>query len=70
MWGYLGPVGLVVIGFLLTKKEKALGIFMIIVDSLVISHYFALVDATPEYWWHVIILILGVIQCTIQMMNR
>ena len=70
LWGYFGVLGLVVIGYLLTKKERPLGIFMIIVDSLVIAHYLTLVDATPEYWWHVFILILGVIQCTIQMMNR
>ena len=68
--GYFGPLGLVIIGYLLIQKEKALGIFMIIVDSLVISHYLTLVEATPDYWWHVIILILGVIQCTIQMITK
>ena len=70
MWGYLGPIALVVIGFLLTKKEKSLGIFMFIVDCLVISQYLSLVDATPGYWWHIIILLLGVIQCIIQMIDR
>ena len=70
MWGYLGPVGLVVIGFLLTKKERSLGIFMIIVDSLLIAQYLALIEATPEYWWHVIILLLGVVQCAIVLIDR
>ena len=70
MWGYLGPVGLVVIGFLLTKKERSLGIFMIIVDSLIIAQYLALIEATPEYWWHVIILLLGVVQCAIVLIDR
>ena len=70
MWGYLGPLALVVIGFFITQKEPSLGIIMIILDSLVIATYLALIDATPDYWWHVIILLLGVIQCTIQLMNR
>ena len=68
--GYFGPLALVVIGFIITKKEKGLGIFFIIVDSLVISHYFTLIEATPEYWWHVIILLLGIILCTFQLFGK
>ena len=70
LWGYFGPVGLVIIGWLLTKKEKPLGIFMIIVDSLVIAQYLALVAVTPDYWWHIIILLLGVIQCVFRTVSR
>ena len=70
LWGYFGPLGLVVIGYLLTKKDKPLGIFMFIVDCLVISHYLTLVDATPDYWWHIFILLLGVILCIVQMTKR
>jgi uncharacterized membrane protein len=70
LWGYFGPLGLVIIGYLLTKKDKALGIFIVIVDSLVIYHYLTLVDVTPDYWWHIFILLLGVIQCAVQMMNK
>jgi hypothetical protein len=67
MWGYLGPVALVIIGYIVTKKDKALGIFMFIVECLVMAQYLALVDATPNYWWQIIILLLGVIVCTIQL---
>lgn len=70
LWGYFGPLGLVIIGYILIKKDKALGIFMFMVDCLVIAHYLSLVDATPAYWWHIIILLLGVIQCTIQLLDR
>jgi hypothetical protein len=70
LWGYFGPVGLVIIGYILTKKERPLGIFFFIVDALVISHYLTLVEATPDYWWHTIILLLGIIICTIQMIDR
>ena len=70
MLGYLGPLALVVGGFIITKKEKGLGIFFIIVDSLVIAQYLALLVATPDYWWQVIILLLGVITCTIQLIDR
>lgn len=70
MWGYFGPLGLVVIGILLTKKDKNLGIILIIVDSLLIAQYFALIEATPDYWWQVIILLLGIVQCAIQLIDR
>lgn len=70
IWGYFGVLGLVIIGYLLVQKDKGLGIFMIIVDSLVIAHYLDLVEAEPNYWWHIFILLLGVIQCAFQMMNR
>ena len=68
--GWFGPLALVIIGYLITKKERNLGIFIIIVNSLIIYHYFTLVEATPNYWWHIIILLLGVIQCTIQLMSK
>ena len=70
LWGYFGPVALVIIGYLLIQKDKPLGIFMIIVDSLVISHYLTLVEATPAYYWHSFILILGVITCAFQMIGK
>lgn len=68
--GYFGPLAFVVVGFLITKKEKGLGILMIILYSLVIAQYLALISATPSYWWQVIILLLGVIQCTIVLIDR
>jgi len=70
MWGYFGPLALVIIGYLLTKKERSLGIFLIIVESLLIAQYLALIEATPNYWWQVIILLLGVVQCAFQLMDR
>ena len=70
LWGYFGPLALVVLGFMLVKKDKTLGLVMFIVDSLVISHYLTLVDATPGYWWNIIILLIGAISCTIQMIDR
>lgn len=70
LWGYFGPLALVISGWLITKKEKNLGIFFIIVDFLVMAQYFALVEATPDYWWHIIILLLGVIVCIFQMVDR
>jgi len=66
MWGYFGPLALVIIGIFLMKKEKALWIFFIIVDSLVLAQYLALVEATPDYWWQIVIMILGVITCAIK----
>ena len=68
--GYFGPLVLVVIGFFITKKEKSLGIFMIIIYSLIIATYLSMIEVTPSYWWQVIILLLGVFQCTIVLIDR
>jgi len=70
LWSLFGPLGLVVIGYFITMKAKELGIFFILVDSIVIAVYLSLIEVISWYWWHVIILILGVIQCTIRLISR
>ncbi len=70
LWGYFGPIALVVMGLILIKKEKSLGIFWILLESLVIAHYYTLLEATPSYWWHIIILLLGVVVLTFQLIER
>ena len=69
IWGWFGPIGLIVISFviLLDNKKKPLGIFFIIIEMLITSHYLSLVEATPWYWWNIIIMILGIITCIGQM---
>jgi len=64
MWGYLGPIALVIVGYIASKKDRFIGLIFIIVKSLIIAIYLTLVTATPGYWWHVFILILGVILIT------
>ena len=59
LWGYFGPLALVIIGYILTKKELILGILWFVVECLFIAQYLDRVSATPEYWWHVFILLLG-----------
>jgi hypothetical protein len=68
--GYFGPLALVVIGYFLAKKDRTLGVLWVVVESLIIAQYFALLDATPDYWWHIIILLMGVIISTFQLMDR
>ena len=69
MWGIFGPLALVVIGYFVTQKAKGLGIFFIIVDSLIIYQYLTMVDY-ELYMWHAIILLLGVIQCSFRLASR
>ncbi|GAH89677.1 unnamed protein product, partial [marine sediment metagenome] len=59
MWGYLGPIGLVIGGYIVVNKEKILGVLWFVVEALFISHYLTLVEATPDYWWHIVILLFG-----------
>ena len=59
MWGYLGPFALVVIGYVLANRETVLGVLWFIVECLFVSRYLELVGATPNYWWHILIILLG-----------
>ena len=59
MWGYLGPMIMVIIGSFLATKDRLLTIIWFIVELLFVSQYFELVGAEPNYWWHIFILLLG-----------
>ena len=59
MWGYLGPMALIVIGAFLIKKDLALGILWFVIECLFISNYLTLVSAEPNYWWHIFLLLFG-----------
>jgi len=63
IYGWFGPIGLIVISYIVIKKYRALGIFFFILELLVMSYYLSLVEATPWYWWNIIILVLGVLTC-------
>lgn len=69
MWGYFGVLGLIVLGYLITKKERGLGIFFIIVYSLLIWQYLNIANY-ELYMWQVIILLLGVLLCSFRLMSR
>ena len=69
--GYLGPLAIVIIGAMVAKKDKTLGVLWFAVECLFMAQYFALLDATPDYWWQIIILMIGGISgCVIPLMDR
>ena len=61
--GLIGPFALLIVGFALmvNKKYKPLGGLWIILELIVISQYFTLLESDVGYWWHIIILSLGVV---------
>lgn len=59
IWGFFGPFLLVVVGYICAKESKALAILWFIVDLLIISQYLDLIEATPSYWWNILIILLG-----------
>jgi hypothetical protein len=59
MWGYIGPLAVVICGYAVAKKSQILGVFYFIFECLIVSHYLELVEATPDYWWHIMIILLG-----------
>ncbi len=71
LWGYFGPLLLILVGYVLVKKDLGLGLIWFIVECLFIANYFTFIDATPRYWWHVIIILIGgVVVCAFGMTNR
>lgn len=69
IWGWFGPIGILVISFLIltNRKLKPLGFVFILLQLLIISQYVLLVAVTPWYWWNIIILVLGMLLCIGQM---
>jgi hypothetical protein len=59
IWSYLGPMALVVGGYFAMKKDTSLGVIWFVVECVVMAQYFALVEATPEYWWNIFIIMFG-----------
>ena len=56
---YFGPLALVIVGYFVVKKDRFLGVLYFVVECLFIAQYLALVGETPDYWWHVFILLFG-----------
>ena len=68
--GWIGPIALVVASLLLTKKDKSLGIFFILLNSLVLYYYSTLISSNGWYLWNMIIMLLGVITCMLRMASN
>ncbi|MHC4737069.1 MAG: hypothetical protein ACYTDW_21865 [Planctomycetota bacterium] len=48
MWGYLGPLGLVIGGYIVAQKNNVLGLLWFVLECLFIAQYFSLVSATLD----------------------
>ena len=59
VWGYLGPLGIVAIGYYAARKEKILGVMWFIVEMVFVGHYLGLYASEPGYIWHIVFLVLG-----------
>lgn len=57
--GLIGPMSLVIIGYILFKKDKSIGVLWFVLECIIIAQYIALVDATPFYYWQIFIMVLG-----------
>jgi len=61
--GLIGPFALLIVGFYLmsNKKYRPLGGIWLILEFVVLAQYFTLLESDVGYWWHIIILSLGVV---------
>lgn len=68
MWGWFGPIIIIVVSFMIlaNKKYKPLGVFFIIIESLLTYTYYDLALTTPWYYWNAFIMVIGVILCMFQ----
>ena len=70
-WGYLGPMSLVIIGWMISKKNRSLGILWFVMECLFIAQYAGLIATEPKYWWHLFILLFGgLITCVYPLWDR
>ena len=58
-YSYFGPLLLVIVGYVLGRKDKVLGVVWFIVECLFIAQYATLLETTPVYIWHFLIILLG-----------
>lgn len=61
MWGLIGPIAIVMIGYLLIERDKYLGIFWMLVEAYFIASYYELFLSDPAYSWHITVLLFGVV---------
>ena len=59
IYGYLGPVAVVILGYLIVSKYKEAWVFWALLEILMMTVYFAQVASEPLYWWHIFILFFG-----------
>ncbi len=69
MWGWFGPLTLVIIGGFLTRKDKNLGLGMYII-MLLMAGMFYLPNLTVYYMQFFILVFLGAIVCIVPQLNR
>lgn len=71
IYGLLGVIGIVIIGYFLSEKDKFLGAFWFVLESLLAAYYYELVESTPAYWWNILILLVGgILFCLVPLVSR
>lgn len=69
IWGWFGPLALIVIAYIVTTKYKGLGIFFIIVESLITYNYLTLVSVESWYWWNIYLMVFGILMTMVAMIR-
>ena len=69
LWGYLGPLALVLVGAKLTKDDKNMGVLWYIV-LLFMTAYFYLPDITTYYIQVFIMVFGGALTCIVPQLSR
>ena len=68
---WFGPIGLVIVGYFVFKKDRILGVLFFVVECLFIANYIELAATTPDYWWHIVILLFGgLFTCVLPLWDR
>ena len=71
IWSYLGPFALLVIGYVLAKKDKALGVLWFLLECIFAYYYMELISSDPFYIWHAFFLVVGgILTCVFPLIDR
>lgn len=70
--GLIGPFAILFFGFILltNRKYKPLAGLWIIGEFIIIAQYFTLLSEDVGFWWHIIIMFLGVMVSIFQFIDR
>lgn len=68
---YIMILAIIICGYVVANKNHILGVFYFIVELLIVGQYLELVGETPDYWWHIILLLFGgLLTCVYPLWDR
>lgn len=70
IWGYVGPLALVILGFVISAKNRVMGVFYYVILVIMVFTGYLNLDFVAHAWKVLIILVGGLAACLSPSANR